>query len=297
LAPSESEDGVVRVGVIFPQTEIGADPGAIRAYAAGVAGAGFQHVLAYDHVIGADPAGHPGWAGPYNVASTFHEPLVLFGFLAGISELELVTGVVILPQRQTVLVAKQAAEVDLLAQGRFRLGVGLGWNAVEYEALGADFHSRGRRVEEQIALLRRLWTEPVVDFAGEYHRVTAAGIAPLPVQRPIPVWMGCGSDPRALRRVGRIADGWLPFGLPGPQLDKRVAIVREGAAAAGRPPDALGMEGRIDFRDGDLDRIAAEAQAWTKAGATHLSVNTMDAGLATVDDHLSALERTARELV
>jgi hypothetical protein len=145
--------------------------------------------------------------------------------------------------------------------------------------------------------MRRLWTDPVVDFAGEYHRVTAAGIAPLPVQRPIPVWIGCGSDARALRRVGRIADGWLPFGLPGPHLDERSAIVREGAIAAGRPPDALGMEGRIEFADGDLDRIGGEAEAWRKAGATHLSVNTMNAGLATVDDHLAALERTATQLL
>ena len=171
----------MRIGVVFPQAEIGPDAGAVRAYAQRVEELGFRHVLAYDHVVGADPAVHQGWQGPYDLTTTFHEPLVLFGYLAGITSLELVTGIIILPQRQTVLVAKQAAEVDLLSGGRFRLGIGLGWNAVEYEALGEDFSSRGRRVEEQVDLLRRLWTEPSVTYHGQYHRVTGAGLAPLPV--------------------------------------------------------------------------------------------------------------------
>jgi len=149
----------VKIGVVFPQTEIGADPGAVRAYAERVAELGYTHVLAYDHVLGADPAVHQGWDGPYDVRTTFHEPLVLFGYLAALTPLELVPGILILPQRQTALVAKQAAEVDLLTSGRFRLGVGLGWNAVEYEALGKDFTDRGRRMTEQISLLRRLWTD------------------------------------------------------------------------------------------------------------------------------------------
>ncbi len=174
----------MRIGVVFPQTDIGADVGAVRAYAQRVEELGFRHVLAYDHVVGADPAVHRGWQGPYDITTTFHEPLVLFGFLAGITSLELVTGIIILPQRQTVLVAKQAAEVDLLSEGSFRLGVGLGWNAVEYEALGQDFSSRGRRIEEQVELLRRLWTEPSVTYTGRYHRVTGAGLAPLPRAGP-----------------------------------------------------------------------------------------------------------------
>src|SRR5580658_1084662 len=161
-------EAAMQIGVVFPQTEIGGDPGAVRAYAGTVEDLGYAHVVAYDHVVGADPAVHQGWDGPYDVRSTFHEPLVLFGFLAGISTLELVTGIIILPQRQTALVAKQAAEVDLLTGGRFRLGVGLGWNAVEYEALGQDFSGRGQRVEGQVALLRRLWTEQSVTFeSGE----------------------------------------------------------------------------------------------------------------------------------
>src|SRR6187401_3228635 len=152
----------MRIGVVFPQTEISGDVGAVRAYAQRVEELGFAHVLAYDHVLGADPAVHTGWAGPYDVDTTFHEPFVLFGYLAAITSIELVTGIIILPQRQTALVAKQAAEVDLLTQGRFRLGVGLGWNAVEYEALGQRFDQRGRRMSEQIGLLRRLWTERAV---------------------------------------------------------------------------------------------------------------------------------------
>src|ERR1700737_4545762 len=161
-------------GVVFPQTELGGDVGAVRAYAQTVDELGYSHLLAYDHVVGADPAVHQGWAGPYDVHTTFHEPFVLFGYIAAITDLELMTGVIILPQRQTVLVAKQAAEVDLLTGGRFRLGIGLGWNAVEYEALGEDFSSRGRRVEEQVVLLRRLWTEQSVTFDGDYERGTAA---------------------------------------------------------------------------------------------------------------------------
>jgi probable F420-dependent oxidoreductase len=167
-------------------------------------------------VVGADPAVHHGWSGPYDVHTTFHEPFVLFGYLAALTSLELVTSIVILPQRQTVLVAKQAAEIDLLTQGKFRLGVGIGWNEVEYEALGQNFSKRGARLTEQVALLRRLWTETSLTVAGEQEHVTGAGIAPLPVQRPIPVWIGARADV-ALRRAGRIADGWFPMDQPGPR--------------------------------------------------------------------------------
>ena len=281
----------MRIGVVLPQTEIGADAGAVRAYAQGVEALGYGHVLAYDHVLGADPAVHTGWKRPYNVWTTFHEPFVLFGYLAALTSLELVTGIIILPQRQTVLVAKQAAEVDLLTGGRFRLGVGLGWNEVEYEALGQDFTNRGRRIEEQVALLRRLWTEASLSFEGEFHRVTGAGLNPPPVQRPIPIWFGAQS-PRAYRRAGRLADGWFPQMQPGPELDEAIATVGQAAAEAGRDPGAIGMEGRIRWR-GDPDAFGRLAEGWRAAGATHLSVNTMDAGLATIDDHLAALETAA----
>src|SRR5579864_3733639 len=191
----------MQLGVVLPQTEIGADAATVRTYAERVEKLGYRHILAYDHVVGADPAVHRGWNGPYNVDGTFHEPFVLYGYLAAVTSLELVTGIIILPQRQTVLVAKQAAEVDLLTGGRFRLGVGLGWNAVEYEALGKDFSNRGRRLEEQLELLRRLWTERAVTFDGTYERVTGAGLAPMPIQQPIPIWIG-GQSPAAYRRIG-----------------------------------------------------------------------------------------------
>jgi probable F420-dependent oxidoreductase len=281
----------MRIGVVFPQTELGGDAGAVRAYAQGTEELGFTHVLAYDHVVGADPAVHEGWAGPYNVHTTFHEPMVLYGYLAAVTSMELVTGVIILPQRQTALVAKQAAEVDLLTGGNFRLGVGIGWNRVEYEALGQDFSTRGKRLEEQIALLCRLWTEQTVTFSGTFDQVTGAGLAPMPVQRPIPVWIGAQSPP-AYRRVGRLADGWFPQMAPGPQFDEARRIVTEAAVEAGRDPASLGMEGRLGWQE-DRDKLAAEMRQWQDAGATHLSVNTMRSGLKTVDDHLAALATAA----
>ncbi len=285
----------MNIGVVFPQTEIGADAGAVRAYARQVEELGFSHVLAYDHVLGADPGVHRGWVGPYDLNSTFHEPLVLFGYLAALTSLELVTGIIILPQRQSALVAKQAAEVDLLTGGRFRLGVGLGWNAVEYEALGKSFADRGDRMTEQVGLLRRLWTERTVTHAGSYERVTGAGLAPLPVQRPIPVWFGAHSR-RAYQRTGQLGDGWFPQVPPGPRLDEAKAVVDQAAALAGRDPAALGMEGRVSWGDGGAGRVVQRVGSWRAAGATHVSVNTMGAGLASVDDHLAALTQVAEAL-
>ncbi|MCW2520471.1 MAG: putative F420-dependent oxidoreductase, Rv2161c family [Mycobacterium sp.] len=285
----------MRIGVVFPQTELGGDVGAVRAYGERVEELGFKHILAYDHVVGADPDVHVGWNGPYDVRTTFHEPLVMFGFLAAITRsLELVTGVIILPQRQTALVAKQAAEVDLLSGGRLRLGIGIGWNAVEYEALGEDFGTRGKRSAEQIALLRRLWTERTVTFDGTFDRVTGAGLAPLPVQRPIPIWIGAASTP-GYRRAGRLADGWFPMMEPGPRLDAALADIERGAADAGRDPASIGMEARVSF-DGDYDAVAGQITAWSTAGASHLSVNTMGAGLGDVDAHLDVLAKIAESL-
>lgn len=285
----------MRVGVTFPQTELGGDPGAVRAYAERVEELGYRHILVYDHVVGADPIVHTGWNGPYDVHTTFHEPFVMYGFLAAVTRsLELVTGVIILPQRQTALVAKQAAEVDLLSGGRLRLGVGVGWNAVEYEALNENFGNRGKRSAEQIDVLRRLWTEQTVTFDGEFHTVTGAGLAPLPVQRPIPVWIGAASAP-GYERAGRLADGWFPMMGPGPALDEARTVVERAAVEAGRDPATIGMEGRVDWR-GDGEAVADRLAEWAKAGATHVSVNTMGAGLATVDEHLSALSEVAATL-
>src|SRR5437763_4912387 len=285
----------MKIGVVFPQTEIGADVGVVRRYVQRVEELGFTHVLAYDHVLGADPAVHRGWQGPYNVSTTFHEPLVLFGYLAAVTSIELVTGIIILPQRQTALVAKQAAEVDLLSRGRLRLRVGLGWNAVEYAALGKSFSDRGKRVGEQVDLMRRLWREPTVNFEGTYEAVTGAGLAPLPFQRPIPVWFGAASPP-AYRRAGRLADGWFPQVPPGHGLEEARAIVEQAAADAGRDPAALGLEGRVTWGAGGAHKLADQAGRWRDAGATHLSINTMGAGLASVDHHLDVLA-TAIEAV
>jgi probable F420-dependent oxidoreductase len=283
----------VKIGVVLPQTEIGDDPAAVRAYAVGVAEMGFAHIAVYDHVLGADPEVHTGWRGPYDIDTTFHEPFVTFGFVAALCDLELVTSIVILPQRQTALVAKQAAEVDLLSGGRFRLGVGVGWNAVEYEALGEDFSTRGRREEEQIELLRLLWTERSVTFDGEFDRVTGAGLAPLPVQRPIPIWLG-GSSDAAYRRIGRLADGWFPQVVPGERLEAALGTIASAAEGAGRDPGSIGMEGRVSWTtDGGLDRALDHMSRWDAAGATHVSINTMGAGLSDVDAHLGALGQIA----
>ena len=284
----------MQIGVVFPQTEIGGDVGAVRQYAQAAEQLGYQHVLAYDHVLGADPSVHRPWTGPYDVHTTFHEPFVLFGFLAGVTSLELVTGVIILPQRQTALVAKQAAEVDLLTGGRFRLGIGVGWNRVEYDALGQDFTTRGRRSGAQVELMRRLWTEQTVDAQVDGERVVGAGLAPLPVQRPIPVWFG-GRSPAAYRRVGRLGDGWFPQVRPGAALDEARELVEKSAHDAGRDPSVLGMEGQANWIDG-VDGVAEQVESWRAAGATHVSVNTMKAGLATVDDHVAALAALAGAL-
>jgi len=285
----------MQIGAVFPQTEIGADTGAVRAYALGVASLGYAHILVYDHVLGADTTIHQNWRGPYDLATTFREPFVLFGFLAALTDLELVTGIIILPQRQTALVAKQAAEVDLLTDGRFRLGVGIGWNAVEYESLGMAFDQRGRRIEEQVGLLRRLWTEPSVSFTGRYDTVTGAGLAPLPRQRPIPIWFG-GSSDAAYARMGRVADGWFPQVTPGERLDAAKAVVDAAAVGAGRDPSSIGMEGRASWGPGGLDKAVDHVERWRSAGASHLSINTMGAGFASIDNHIDALGQLAAAL-
>jgi probable F420-dependent oxidoreductase len=285
----------MQIGVVYPQTELPADPDTVRAYVRHVEMLGFRHIAIYDHVLGADPAVHAGWNGPYDVETTFHEPLVFHAFLAAITRLDLVTSIVIAPQRQTALLAKQAAEVDILSNGHFRLGIGVGWNPVEYEALGQDFATRGRREEAQIGLLRRLWTERSVTFRGEFDRITGAGLAPLPVQRPIPIWLG-GSSPAAYRRMGRLADGWFPQVPPGPKLDEARGIIAAAAAGAGRDPAALGMEGRINVGARGADGVVEDADGWRGAGATHASVNTMRAGLAGLDAHLDALSTAAAAL-
>ena len=280
----------MQLGAIFPQTEIGADPGAVRDFVQAAEGLGYEHLLVFDHVLGADASRRAEWNRPYSHTDAFHEPFVLFGYLAGVTEkIQLTTGILILPQRQTALVAKQAAAVDVLTGGRLRLGVGVGWNDVEFEALGESFRNRGRRCAEQIELLRLLWTNEVVSYTGRYHKVTDAGINPLPVQRPIPIWFGGGAD-RVVERIGRLGDGWFPQFQPDSAGQERIARMREAVKAAGRDPDKVGIEGRLNIAGGNADSWAREAAAWAEAGATHISINTMRADLPNPEAHIKAIE-------
>ncbi len=281
----------MKIGVVFPQTEIGADAGGVREYAQAVEAMGFSHILAYDHVIGANLASRPDWQGPYNLDSMFHEPFVLFGFLAGLTtSVELVTGIVILPQRQTVLVAKQAAAVDVLSGGRLRLGIGIGWNQIEFEALGMNFHDRGRRSEEQIEVMRALWTDRAVEFDGRWHTVPDAGIHPLPVQRPIPIWIGGGAGP-VLRRIARMADGWMPQFRPDDAGRELLDRMRGYAREYGRDPASIGIEGRLSIRVANEKQWTSQVSAWRSIGASHLSVATMGDGIAGPDKNIERLER------
>ena len=290
----------MKIGVVFPQTEIGHDPAMIRDYAQAVESLGYTHVLAFDSVVGANPDRPGGWDSQYTYRHAFHEPLVLFGFCAAVTRhIELVTGIVILPQRQTTLVAKQAAEVDVLSGGRLRLGIGVGWNTVEFEALGENFGNRGKRVEEQIDLMRRLWTSELVTYDGRWHRVSDAGINPLPVQRPIPLWMG-GDSEVVLRRAARLADGWitLPSFRPGPAgqqtVDRLHALIRD----AGRDPGAFGIEARMALAQTPSEQRAKDIAAWrAMPGITHLCVNTMGLGLPGPEEHVRALERFKRDVL
>ena len=282
----------MKIGVVFPQSEIGIDPLVIRDYAQAAEQLGYNHVLAFDHILGAHPDRFEGrFRPPYTHQTPFHEPFVLFGYLAAVTtSLELTTGIVILPQRQTALVAKQAAAVDVLSRGRMRLGVGIGWNLVEYEALGENFRNRGRRIEEQVALMRELWTKELVNFDGRYHHVRQAGINPLPVQRPIPVWMGGGVE-MVLRRAARIADGWFPQFQPGPRAAETIAQLHGYLREAGRRPEDFGIEGRISLVNTPEDQWQKALEGWRDLGATHVSFNTMNAGLASPEAQIEAIRR------
>jgi probable F420-dependent oxidoreductase len=293
----------MRLGALFPQPEFRGDPIAIRDFAQGVEAIGFDHLLMFEHVLGASPENREAeWTGPYTHEHQFHEPFVLFGYLAGFTRsIELVTDILVLPQRQTALVAKQAAEVDVLTGGRLRVGTGVGWNSVEMEALGQDFHTRGARMAEQIAVLRALWTQELVTFHGRWHHLDNVGLNPLPVRRPIPIWMG-GESEGAVRRAGRLADGYIPGGgmtTPyhrhqagadgwGPTIER----MRQAARDAGRDPSTIGIEGSIWLsRRPTPDDWVAAAEEWRSLGATHIYANSMYIGLKTPDEHIETLRR------
>ena len=284
------------LGAVLPTTEIDADPAAIRDFAQAVEQLGFNHLLIYDHVLGADTSVHRDLAGaPYTKDSPFHEIFVTLGFIAAATErLKLATAVVVLPQRQTALVAKQVAQLAVLSGNRFRLGIGSGWNHVEYEALGENFRNRGRRQEEQVELMRRLWTEEVVNFEGEFHTVTAAGIAPRPTA-PIEIWFGGQAEPQ-LRRCAQIGDGWFPVTPPTPEAAGQMERIRGYLREAGRDPADFGVEPQAQFRGGNPDLWRSHLQSWEEIGATAISVATMNAGFENVDDHIDAV-RQYREAV
>lgn len=281
----------MQYGVVFPAPEIAPDPGAIRDYAQTVEALGYRHILTFDHVLGAGTASRPDWSGPYDHQHKFHEPFVLMGFLAGVTKtIEMVTGIVILPQRQTALVAKQAAEVDVLTQGRLRLGVGIGWNAVEYEALNADFTTRGRRLEEQVQVLRRLWTEELITFQGRDHTFNDAGINPLPVQRPIPIWGGA-FRPVAIERVCRLLDGFFPRMPLDDKTEGRMERVFKLLEQYGRDPAKFGLDATVYCKGDDVEQWLCDAERWQSLGATHISVQTLGQGYATWDRHIAAVQR------
>jgi len=280
----------MKFGVVFPQTEIGSDPVALRDFAQAVEGLGYDYILTYDHVLGASTENRPGWK-RYSSGDMFHEPFVLFGYLAGLTRtIEFVTGVLVLPQRQTALVAKQAAEIDILSSGRLRLGVGVGWNQVEYQGLNEEFRTRGARMDEQVAVLRALWTEPVVTFKGQWHAIDEAGINPLPVQRPIPIWFG-GETDKALRRTARLGDGWIALGAPNEERRGMIERLHTYLHEAGRTPQDLGIESHIVMDRGNEETWAAETVGWATLGATHLCIGTMKMGFRSVQEHIEAVRR------
>ena len=276
----------MQIGAVLPHNEIGTDPGAIKAYLQGLEDLGMTHLLIYDHVMGADPDRPDGFKGPYDKDVAFHEPFTFFAFAAAVTErIDLVTTVLVLPQRQTVLVAKQAAEVALLSNDRLRLGVGTGWNTVEYQALNEEFTNRGRRQAEQVELMRQLWTSDAFSFDGRYHTVDRASINPLP-SKPIPIWFG-GSAPALLERCARLGDGWMPLGGANDKSAALLDQIRGHREAAGLTMHGFGVQAQAQYAGGTSDRWRSHASKWRDIGATHLAVATHNAGPTDVDGHLA----------
>lgn len=280
----------MKFAAIFPQLEIGSDPALIREYAQTAEDLGYDSLLAYDHVLGANK--RPDWGGRYSHEDAFHEPFVLFAYLAAITQtIEFVTGILVLPQRPAVLVAKQAAQLDVLSNGRFRLGVGIGWNHVEYEALGYDFNSRAKRMEEQIAVMRDLWTKPLVTFKGDYHTVSDAGLNPMPIQQPIPIWFGGGTKEVVMRRIARLADGWMMHYYSVEEGKPTIERLHQYLDDAGRDPQTFGLDVRVDLRRLSPEEWLPHMRGWRDLGATHISFNSMDAGLSSPADHITAIRQ------
>ncbi len=279
----------MKIGILFPQLESSNDPSFLRDFAQTASEAGFSFVSAYEHVLGANPKSPEDWEKPATYKSSFLEPFSLFSFMAGAApDLGFLTRILILPQRQTVLVAKQAATLDILCHGNFRLGVGIGWNPSEYVSLNQDYPSRSQRLEEQVIVLRELWTQPLVDYQGRWHTIPDAGINPLPIQRPIPIWFG-GHSEKTLRRVAAMGDGWLPNDLPFEETRRAIGHLQDYLQEAGRDPASIGIEPRLPYGSGDPDQLNQALLDWEKAGATHVSLDIMGGNLQTPEAHLAAL--------
>jgi len=284
----------MKIGLVYPQTEFGNDPEAIREYAQTAEGLGFSHILTYDHILGANPQTHSYLEGPYTYQDAFQSPLLLFSFMASVTKkIEFVTGILILPQRQTALFAKQAATLDILSGGRLRLGIGIGWNPVEYEAQNENFHNRGIRVEDQVSLLRKLWSQPLLSYRSEWHRITDAGLNPLPIQRPIPIWFG-GHAKLVLRRVAQIGDGWMPNYRRVSQAQTSLDLLSHYLDECGRSQEDIGLEPRLLYADGNQGTWMEILTEWAEAGATHLSLNTMGSGFDSPQKHINAINQFAK---
>ena len=280
-----------QLGAFFPTRDMPADPVAIRDWAQAAEAIGFDFLEVSDHVLGADRTAIPGFEGPYDVDDSFHETFVTLSYIAAVTErVGLASGVLILPQRQTALVAKQAAQVDIVSGGRLRLGIGVGWNPVEYEALGQEWRVRGRRQAEQIELMNRLWTERTVTFEGAFDRVQHAGINPLPIQRPIPIWFGGGVD-AVLQRAAQYGQGWIPLGNPGERTESQLERLHGYLRAAGRDPGTFGIEAWIRSSIGEPDAWRDAAERWQALGATHVTFYTSGQGVGAVEQHIKAMQQ------
>ena len=285
----------MKIGLVFPQNEFGNDTAALSDYAQSAEALGYTHILAYDHILGANPDRPGGWQGPYTHKHPFHEPFILFSYMAALTQtIEFATGILILPQRETAVVAKQVATLDIVSNGRFRLGVGVGWNQVEFIALNQNFHTRGRRIEEQVPLLRRLFTEELINYEGEWHTIPDAGLNPRPA-RSIPIWFGGHAD-AVLRRIASMGDGWFPNYRSAKQTRPSLDKLAQYAAENGRSLDDIGIEPRLSFGAGDPAVWQQAIQEWQEIGAGYLTLNTMYLGFDTPQKHMAAIEKFAVEM-
>ena len=260
----------------MPISDIGAGAAPVRDYAQAAEGVGFDYLQAPDHVLGAnaETAGSEARRIGTNAAA-YHDPFVMCGFLAGCTKtIGFAAGVLILAQRQAVLVAKQAACLDQLCEGRFRLGVGVGWNEVEFIGLGENFHNRGKRSEEQVQVMLALWAQPAVDFEGEFHRIPDAGINPRPASGRVPLWFG-GHAEATFRRAAKYGDGFMPLAYPpGDEMLAAFEKLRRLTREAGRDPARMGIEVWVSPGVGTPDDWRRDMQFFKQAGVTHVTAHT-----------------------